>query len=433
MTTSPFVRLTIRGQERAADVIVPGSLTPSDVIPEFMELVRESTDVSSLGMFTILGERLHPTIPVGEQDLLDGQVVQVLPLADAPFEPVVHDVVDRLTATDVRGLWNDNTRSWVLGILSTGLLLVSLWFIPGVFNKPWWPVAGMFALTIGAAALRIRTLAWPFFIAALFLSILGGLNFSFAGRESAIWWLSVLAAILAVVGVMRRRSRALATSLATLAGGTGLFILAHFLGASIEQSGAIVAVVALAALGLVPRLVMQGSGLYKVQDALAEEKDIKAKAVDVAIAEAYETLTMSVVVLAVIFAASLSLAAPLVVENPFAAITLAAVGIAVVFRTRHFPFALHRAVLWGAIMIAGTFCAQAIVNEYPGSTLWIGLGAIAIAFAMYVIPRFAFRSTVNSALGRRISGVVERICTLATVPALVGIFGVYSELLRTFQ
>ena len=123
MTQSPYVRLTIRGSERAADVIVPGSLTPADVIPEFIELVGETTKVSSLGLFTVLGARLEHTVPVGEQELLDGQVVQVLPLADAPLEPVVHDVVDRLTSIDVRGLWNDTSRPWVLGILSTVLLL----------------------------------------------------------------------------------------------------------------------------------------------------------------------------------------------------------------------------------------------------------------------------------------------------------------------
>ncbi len=433
MTTSPYVRLTIRGSERAADVIIPGSLTPADVIPEFMELVGETTKVAGLGLFTILGERLEQTIPVGEQDLLDGQVVQVLPLADAPLEPVVHDVVDRLTSTDVSGLWNSKTRPWVLGILSTALLLLSLWFIPGAFSRPWWAVSGMFTLTIIAAALQIRTLAWPLFAGSLLLTVLGGLNFEFGGKESAIWCLSAFASTLAVFGVLRRRFRALGTALLTLAAGIGLFIVATQFGATVEQAGAIVAVVALAALGLVPRFAMQGAGLYTVQDSLAEKGDVKAKRVDVAISEAYATLTMAVVVLAVILAISLGLASALVVENTFAAITVAAVTITIVFRTRHFPFALHRAVLWGAAIVTGVCCAQAIVASYPGLSVWLGVAAIVVAIAIYTIPRFAFRSSVNSALGRRISGVVERICTLATVPALVGIFGVYSELLRTFQ
>lgn len=112
---------------------------------------------------------------------------------------------------------------------------------------------------------------------------------------------------------------------------------------------------------------------------------------------------------------------------------MAAVAIAMVFRTRHFPFALHRAVLWGAAIVTGVCCAQAIVASNPDLSLWLGVGVIVVAIAVYTVPRFAFRSSVNSALGRRISGVIERICTLVTVPALVGIFGVYSELLRTFQ
>ncbi|MDU6928217.1 MAG: hypothetical protein E6375_06200, partial [Dermabacter sp.] len=197
MTQSPYVRLTIRGSERAADVIVPGSLTPADVIPEFIELVGETTKVSSLGLFTVLGARLEHTVPVGEQELLDGQVVQVLPLADAPLEPVVHDVVDRLTSIDVRGLWNDTSRPWVLGILSTVLLLLSLWFIPGAFSRPWWPVAGMYALTIVTAALKVHTLAWPLYAGSLLLTFLGGINFEFGSKESAIWWLSAFAANLA--------------------------------------------------------------------------------------------------------------------------------------------------------------------------------------------------------------------------------------------
>ena len=433
MTQSPYVRLTIRGSERAADVIVPGSLTPADVIPEFIELVGETTKVSSLGLFTVLGARLDHTVPVGEQELLDGQVVQVLPLADAPLEPVVHDVVDRLTSIDVRGLWNDTSRPWVLGILSTVLLLLSLWFIPGAFSRPWWPVAGMYALTIVTAALKVHTLAWPLYAGSLLLTFLGGINFEFGSKESAIWWLSAFAANLAVFGVLRRRFLALGTALATLAAGIGIFILSTTLGATAEQAGAIVAVIALAALGLVPRFAMQGAGLYKVQDALAEDEDVKVKRVDVAISEAYEALSMSVVVLAVTLAISLGLASALVVENIFAAITVAAVAIAMVFRTRHFPFALHRAVLWGAAIVTGVCCAQAIVASKPDLSVWLGVGVIVVAIAVYTVPRFAFRSSVNSALGRRISGVIERICTLVTVPALVGIFGVYSELLRTFQ
>lgn len=433
MSQSPFVRLTIRGSERAADVVVPGSLTPSDLIPEFLELVEETTQISSMGLFTVLGRRLHHTVPIGEQDLLDGQVVQVLPIADAPFEPVVHDIVDRLTAADVKGLWNASTRQWVLGVLSTLLLILSLWFIPGIFDRPWWPVGGMFALTLIASALRIRPLAWPLFGGAILLSLLGGLMFPLGSRDGALWWLGVFAAILAVVGVLRRRLRALGTALVILAASVGIFIAATSLGATVDKAAAVVAVVSLAALGLVPRFAMQGAGLYTVQDTLAERGEVEAKRVDEAIAETYETLSMSVVVLAAVLGVSLSLAAPLIVHSEFAAITVAAVGLAVVFRTRHFPFALHRGVLWSAVIIASAFSARAIVAAYPESALWIGIGAIVIAVAIYTLPRFAFRSSVNSALGRRISGILERICTLATVPALVGIFGVYGELLRTFQ
>lgn len=432
-TAHPFVRLTVNGGAKAADVVLPMSQTPQALLPELLTLLEVRDAPTRYDLFTAVGQRLRGETPLAEQGLYDGQQLSLLPVADAPAEPLVHDVVDRVVGHRGRGLWNPRTSQWVYGALTALLMLTGAWFIPGTVGMPWIPLGGFLVLSAATAWAGSRALGWSFFGAAAVVALAGPFV-AHIERPFLTWWIPLIAAMVLAVGALTDRIRAAFTGVLTFAGLLAVAWLCVALGTNPrEEAAAITAVVALGVVGLIPRIALAGAGLYRIADGVADGDEYRAAKVDHAVADTYASLTATTFLVSVVLGACLVSVAPHALTSEFAAIALAAIGIATLVRTRHFPGAVHRLAMFAAVLAGAVSLCVAITHAVPGSAVWIGVAAIALALALVAAPFAVHTSPVNKAQGRRIAGIVEKVCVLLTVPAVVGMFGVFRDLLRTFQ
>jgi hypothetical protein len=98
-------------------------------------------------------------------------------------------------------------------------------------------------------------------------------------------------------------------------------------------------------------------------------------------------------------------------------------------RTRGFPLAAQQVALWGAVAAA---VAQGLIGRpWPSAS---ALGAAVVVLALAVTAAVLVRPPGHvRALLRKAGNGLELIAVLAMVPLLLGLFGVYADLLRVFS
>jgi hypothetical protein len=110
----------------------------------------------------------------------------------------------------------------------------------------------------------------------------------------------------------------------------------------------------------------------------------------------------------------------------------AGLGVAVVtvtaLRTRGFPIAAQQLALWSAVLAGLVVGGFGRMGPEPRDVV-AGLAAVAIAILVLTLARPPAHT--RAAL-RQLGDVVETVAVVAMVPLLVGLFGIYSDLLGAF-
>jgi hypothetical protein len=108
------------------------------------------------------------------------------------------------------------------------------------------------------------------------------------------------------------------------------------------------------------------------------------------------------------------------------------VGLAVIIvsalRTRAFPLAAQQMALWFAVLIGllGGLLGQPRLSGLVVATIMIG---ICVLIVIMVVARPASH---QRAYLRRVGNAVEALAVIALIPLLLGMFGVFSDLLQAF-
>ena len=97
-------------------------------------------------------------------------------------------------------------------------------------------------------------------------------------------------------------------------------------------------------------------------------------------------------------------------------------------RTRAFPLAVQQMALWSAVL-AGLLGGLLGQPQLGGPLLAAILAGIAVLVVIMVLARPAPH---QRAFLRRIGNVVEALAVIALIPLLLGMFGVFSDLLGAF-
>jgi type VII secretion integral membrane protein EccD len=437
-----FTRLTIAGSLRRAELVIPTDEALGGLIPRLMDLLGEATG-SVARHFTLVrftGEQLDLGLSAGEQKLEDGELLRLVRQDDAPPPPEVADVTDVLaeSRSDRTGLWSPAARDVVAAVAIGAFSLVGTTRLGATLAAPGVTVGvGIVAFAIVAAilgVLRLRLGVIAFTATAVGAALPGAAlivdGFGIRSGTAA----TAIAAIALILGWfslglgmgigLRIRPALWASAIGVALPLVALILL--LLGSSVVGAIAIAGVVAIILCGVLPWYAMSASGLTGLDDQVVEGRLRRRDSVLVTVNTAYRALSWSVFAVAVPLA--LSTAALLSSRNLWAVGLGAAIAVILALRTRAFPLAAQVITLWiaDAVAVVAGLALQPLLTPATTAGILFGL-ALVVAIMAAARPANHQRASL-----RRVGNTIEALAVIALLPVLIGVFGIYTDLIGAF-
>lgn len=436
--STTYVRVTITGEHRNGEMLLPTDRQVAELMPEILQIcgsaghdrTPQALTLTPMGSATL---RPHQTLE--DAGVGNGSVLSLDRRDEAVPRPVVFDLAEeteQLSSPQTSSLSLDLTR-----MISTSVFvlfsLLALSMATSIFDaqdRSSWGLALSAAALVATALLPRRILIWDVELlvlsgAALGLAVYWGPPV-FPGAEWTvpIWLLAALSAWSA--------SRRLWLSvLAILVTAAVLTLLWWGSGQVFQREQEVVAVAGVGSavlLGLSPRTALTASGMNRLDDGIAHGDRPSVPAARSAFISAHTSLTAAVLLCAM----SLALAVHgLVSEGAHAwtlplAILLTALT---ALRARTMPMALERAALITSAAASTIFIVQATAMHLPP---WLLILLPIVLALVPVVLRLRTVSAHHHARLRIIARRLEGLSTLALLPLLIGLFGLYSRLIDTF-
>ncbi len=433
-----FTRLTVIGSARKADLVVPNDEAVSGLLPRLMELLDEpmSSVARPLILVRSTGEQLDVALTVADQQVPEGELLHLVRSDDAPPPPEVADVTDVLgeSLRNRAGLWSRSARE-LTGAVAIGVVSCAV-----AAQLPAGPIPLVAAaVVLSATAAILGRLGMRWICVALTAAALGV-------AAAAVWRFN---AVLGLAPSLRLSAAvlgfaALGWICLGLGYGQGLRSRAAWLGSLVgvpvstlplimvslgwraEAVAAITAAAAVVACGILPRLALAASGLTGLDDQVVEGRPRRRDEVTLTVNEAYRLLSW------VTFAVAIPIAvtgAVLLASDDLWAVAVGTVVITVsALRTRAFPLAVQQMALWFAVLaglLAGLL-GQPRIGELLQAVILAGLMVLVV---IMVLARLAAH---QRAFLRRVGNALEALSVIALIPLLLGMFGVFSDLLEAF-
>ncbi|MCH1868177.1 type VII secretion integral membrane protein EccD [Nocardioides sp. CFH 31398] len=431
--TTPYVRATVLGSHRNADLALPTDQPVATLVPTLLDLLGEPPAFGRHEVVTAAGVVLDPEGSLADAAVLDGAELRLVTSGEAPPAPLVYDLVEVTEAASPRGRWTPSARRWVFSLVGALVLGAAALLAtdPGPRDLVLWTAVGVAAVASAGLSRVAVEPAWSLGGLALGLYV-GWLALAVepAGPDAAWWGVAALLAV-GVVGWCTGALLPAGLAAATLVGGGLLALVAQALTGRDVLTAGVTATAAVLLLGLVPRLALAASGVFSSDATVVRGGEVRVRDADTALARAHQGLTGGVVALAVVA----GLAGHRLVTDSGLEVwptTLAGlVCAAVVLRARHFPLAAQRAALWTSAAVVPVALATLLAADDP-DLAWPVAAVLAAVGVGVVAAALVTPGEVLAARGRRVATRVEGLVVLALLPVLVGCFGVYGDLLDTF-
>lgn len=433
-----YLRVTVIGTRRKADLALPDDHPLEDLLPEIVDLLDEpATGGAPLVLTTLLGVPVDLGTSLTGQDIDNGTVLRLLPLDSAPQPPDVAEVTEAVADAAVArpDRWNGTLTAIVLGAVVALVAAVSAAALAPVTGPSTPALVFALAVVAGAALTRRGNTAAS---CALF-GLSAGVAFPLARALVASWaatdaslaaatalaWVLLWVAAAVVFGLgAGRRGVVLGAAVAVLTG--AVVVVTGLLSAPVPTVVAFSGVVAAAALGIAPSFALTAAGVTRFDDAVIDGEAVRRSDVSAAITEAFSTQTFLVLALAAPLTTSILL---LLGGNAWEQGLAAALAVFVLVRARLFPLAVARvALLLTALIPALTWLAT---TDALSAGWRAGVGAVVCAvLVLATLPR---PSAATGARLRRALGLVEALSVIAMVPLILGLLGVFGDLLGAFS
>jgi ESX secretion system protein EccD len=433
-----FTRLTVIGSARKADLVVPNDEAVSGLMPRLMELLEEPTGsvVRPLTLVRATGEQLDVGLTIADQQVSDGELLRLVRSDDAPPPPEVADVTDVLgeSMRDRAGLWSTFAREL------TGAVAIGVLSCAAATQLPARPVAfvvTVIALSVAAAILGRASMRWLCIaLTAAALGVVAATAWSFStelGLSPGLRFATAVSGFAAVgwicLGIghgqgLRSRPAWLGSLVGVPISALPLIMVA--LRSATEQAAAVTAAVSVVICGVLPRLALAASGLTGLDDQVVEGHPRRRDDVSLTVNEAYRLLSW------VTFAVAIPIAVTSAVLLASKDLWTVGVGLAVIIvsalRTRAFPLAVQQIALWFAVLVG---LLAGVLGQSRLSEPLVAVMMIAIA-VLVVIMVMARPAAHQRAFLRRVGNAIEALAVIALIPLLLGMFGIFSDLLRAF-
>ena len=149
--------------------------------------------------------------------------------------------------------------------------------------------------------------------------------------------------------------------------------------------------------------------------------------VELTVNDAYRMLSWAAVAVAIPLAVGPALL--LASTNPWAVAAGALAVVITALRTRAFPLTVQQMALWAAVLVA-TIAGLLRQPRLDDLVVAILLAAVAVLVVILVMARPAAHAR---AFWRRAGNLVEALAVIALIPVLLGVFGVFADLLGSFR
>lgn len=432
-----YTRVTVQGEGRKADLVLPDDEPIAAVLPEVLSLLDETTERSArpVVLMTTVGEQLSPALTLAEQSIEHGTILRVVRVDEAPPPPEVADVTDHMAdavetrADRWRAVWGTTAATVVAGI--AGVVGTPAAVLAGASGVQ---VIGVLALALVLAvvvARRVRREPAVVLVGAVIgalASVAAVVVAEFQLVEpgaTAMVWFGLASAVLALVGISAFSDRALALGGAVGALLVTAWVVMDALAMQPLHVAAAVAIAGVLLLGLLPGVAMAASGLTGLDDRVVEGTRVSRQSVGRAVDTTHRALTWATIAAVVpVGVAAWSLARA---EEPAARLLALAVGVILLMRTQVLPLAPQRlALIAGGAVPLLTLAFAALMTP-----LQAAVAAIGLALALSVLVGIHTSDHTRARL-RRLANIVEMVAVLSLLPLMLWLFGVFADLVRTF-
>ena len=436
-------RVTIVGEERRVDAVLPAGEPVGVLMPEVLELLGDEPQNPARlrHLVTASGTVLAGENTLEERRIEDGSVLWLVQ-DEAPVPaPVVHEVPEAVSKAldDHSGRWTPKAARWSatislaalalgaawilhehffagMGLAVISVLMVLLMGVGGVVGPIWKEPLGT-ALSISGAVVGVYALwaahahfDWPTWV-------LGG------GIATLI---SGLVLLLGLTSGLGRGGLA--------GGGVGLALAAVWmfsrgLGLSVDLVAVLLTVACGVGLSLLLRVALMISGLTVLDDRRGSGEPVARTDVLTSVARAHRSLVIATVAVAVAgVVAGLGLVSEL---TPWTGGLCVVLTIVMASRSRLFPLIAQKVSLIAASLVV----LLAFLVEVAGIEPWSVWPALGVVVAVAAIPVVVLATEQPEHVRARLRGVTGRFEVMAVivmVPLAVGAFGTFERLLATF-
>lgn len=432
-----YLRITVIGSRRKADIALPDDIALHELLPEILDLLDEPPASSPLVLTSLIGVQARTDVTLATLEVSNGAVFRLAPADEAPRPPEVAEVTEAVGDATVsrRDRWNPllTTLASAVALGLAGAVMATL--LPVQTNALLGILGALFAAAVigGAMLGRRRHTRSSASLFGLSVGVSPALASSVvaltpqpllqAATLGATWSLIWLAA--AVVFGIGHRNRGV------LIGAAGAWVIAAAAVLSLFAQVPVTVVaavggIALAALiGLIPSVALSASGVTGLDDAASADGPVARGDLRGAISAAFATQTALVLAAAAPLAISIALLTHTAGWATGLGLALAAFVLA---RSRLFPGAVSRiALLLAALVPILMWLAT------PGAIAleWRVAAAVAVVVVL-LAAAFVPQTPAAHARLRRGLGLIETLSLIAVFPCLLGVLGIYADLLGAF-
>jgi type VII secretion integral membrane protein EccD len=444
MARNHLSRVTLIGERRRADLVLPSDTPIGQLLPDLLRLLddRAASRPATRQLITSDGSALPHDATLSSAEIPDGAVLRLVRAHAAPPAPVVHDVTDQVADDlDLRAWrWRPATRRVTSGVATIVFTVAAAVLARREFSLE--SVATALAATavvflaVGALTAKAggsRGLATALLLAGGGTGVLAAWTAADAYDWGGTARLAAVAAVLVVTLVLLAFcspfGRGGLIGAGVVVGITAVWEAVAALQDRADRIGAVLAVASVLLLGLLPRFALAASGLTALDDRRSTGTSVSRHQVSNALAATHRGLALATVVTAASAAAGGWLLTAEKVPTVWAVTLTSLVTVVLLSRARAFPLVAEVVALFAA---AGVLVVRLAV-------LWMdhdgGAGALALPAAAALLPLLVLGieppEHVRVRL-RRLADLIESLGVIGLFPLAVGVFGVYGQLLDKF-
>ncbi|MZF55308.1 type VII secretion integral membrane protein EccD [Streptomyces sp. SID5594] len=443
---SELSRVTLVGERRRADIVLPSDTPIGQLLPDILQLLddRAASRPLTRQLLTSDGSALPHDSTLASAGVSDGAVLRLVRIHAAPPAPVVHDVTDQVADTlDLQAWrWRPAARRVAAGASTVAFSVVAALLARREFplDTLAGALAAVTAVLLVGGALCARIGAGNRGLATALLFVSGGLgvltawtaadayDWSGPARLAAVAAAVILALLL--LGFFSPLGRGGLIGAGATAAVTAVWEAVAAVESDPARLGAVMAVFSVVLLGMLPRLALMASGLTALDDRRSGGVSVSRHDVSNALAATHRGLALATVATAVSATAAGWLLTLSARPTVWTVLLPSVVAVVLLSRARAFPLVAEVVALFAAAAVLVVRLVMLWMEQASGSSgpvILLGVAALLPLLALSVEPPEHVRVRL-----RRTADLVESIGMVGLFPLAIGVFGVYGQLLDKF-